>query len=161
MPTIEDRILTLVNHESYAPVKPRVLAKRLKLDREEYVDVRRAVKRLAKAGKLDYGKNHVVYPQGKGKSQKIRGREIAGRFDRAAGGYGFVRPFDRAHRDGRHDIFVPANRTQDAATGDKVLVHVSKERGRDERIWGASLKLSSGGPISSWALILRKRATVS
>ena len=29
MPTIEDRILTLVNHESYAPVKPRVLAKRL------------------------------------------------------------------------------------------------------------------------------------
>ena len=103
--------------------------------------MRRAVKRLAKAGKLDYGKNHVVYPHGKGKRQKIRGREIAGRFDRAAGGYGFVRPFDRAHRDGRHDIFVPANRTQDAATGDKVLVHVSKERGRDERIRGRIIEI--------------------
>jgi len=56
---LESAILDIVNQPGYQPVKPRVIAKRLG---EEASEVRRAVKRLVRQGKLDYGASHLVRP---------------------------------------------------------------------------------------------------
>ncbi|MEM8680055.1 MAG: ribonuclease R, partial [Planctomycetota bacterium] len=112
--------------------------KKLGLDKDEMVAMRRTIKRLARAGKLSYGKNHVVYPEGKQKLSKRK--EVIGRFQRAAAGYGFVRPL-KSHGDRTHDIFVPANKTDDAADGDRVRVQISRERGRDNRIRGRIVEI--------------------
>jgi len=61
--SLEERLLALVNASNYRANKPRVLAKRLDLTTEERVDLRRLIKKLVKAGKLEYGKNHLVYPK--------------------------------------------------------------------------------------------------
>ena len=57
---LETAVLNHVNHPNYQPVKPRVLAKKLALPKEQIPDVRKAVKRLAKKGKLAYGPKHLV-----------------------------------------------------------------------------------------------------
>ena len=138
MPTLEDQILAIVNDKSYSPVKPKVIGKKLGLEKDEFVAMRRTIKRLARAGKLSYGKNHVVYPEGKQKLSKRK--EVIGRFQRAAGGFGFVRPL-KSGGDRTHDIFIPANKTEDAADGDRVRVQVSRERGRDNRIRGRIVEI--------------------
>ena len=60
--SLEQRLLALVLAPNYQPNKPRVLAKRLDLTTEERVDLRRLIKKLTKAGKLTYGKNHIIFP---------------------------------------------------------------------------------------------------
>ena len=36
MPTLEDQILSIVNDKAYSPVKPKVIGKKLKLEREDF-----------------------------------------------------------------------------------------------------------------------------
>ncbi len=62
---LEPAIVDLVNRPDYQPVKPRVIAKRLGLPKEEAADVRRAVKRLARQGLVSYAANHIVRPSNK------------------------------------------------------------------------------------------------
>jgi ribonuclease R len=135
---LEEKILKHVNHEDYRPVKPRVIAQQLKLEVDEFREVRRAVKRLTKQNKIQYGSNHLVYPQ-KGTSKN----EITGRFSRASSGYGFVRPEGTSHGVGRgKDIYVPLSKTKDAASGDTVLVKVNaRPRGGEDRIRGEILRV--------------------
>ncbi|MGO9112827.1 MAG: ribonuclease R family protein, partial [Thermoguttaceae bacterium] len=57
---LQSAIENLVNQPDYQPVKPRVIAQRLGLPKEEATDVRRAVKRLVRQGKLVYASNHLV-----------------------------------------------------------------------------------------------------
>ena len=52
---LASRILEYVNTADYRPVKPRVIAKKLGLPQSKRPDVRKAVKRLVKKGKLSYG----------------------------------------------------------------------------------------------------------
>ena len=59
---LQTAIETLVNQPGYQPVKPRIIARRLGLPKEEATDVRRAVKRLVRQGKLVYASNHLVRP---------------------------------------------------------------------------------------------------
>jgi ribonuclease R len=59
---LQSAIFDLVNQPSYQPVKPRVIANRLGLPKEEATDVRRAVKLLVRQGKLSYSSNHLVRP---------------------------------------------------------------------------------------------------
>ena len=54
------RSIDFVNQPDYQPVKPRGIAHRLGLPKEEATEVRRAVKRLVRQGKLAYGSNHLV-----------------------------------------------------------------------------------------------------
>ena len=56
----------------YQPVKPRVIAKQLKLPSEQHKALKLAIRRLAKAGKVNYGAGHLVRaPKGKDKSKTL------------------------------------------------------------------------------------------
>jgi ribonuclease R len=132
-------VLAHVNHADYRPVKPRVIAKQLGIDEEQLRQLKKTVKLLVKQGKIGYGSGHLVVPAKK--PEKPRGEKpdgkrlgadrVVGVFRRTSAGHGFVRQSGAAAADenGRKtDIYVPADRTQDAATGDTVLVRLSKHR---------------------------------
>lgn len=57
---LEERILAHLRGSNYHPVKPRVIAKQMRIPPEEMVEVRRAVKRLVKHGKIVYGPRHAL-----------------------------------------------------------------------------------------------------
>lgn len=62
---------------------------------------------------------------------------VIGKFRRAMAGFGFVRPLSAPRgSDRRLDIYIPQNRTQDAASGDTVKVRLSKQkvRGREGQL---------------------------
>jgi ribonuclease R len=61
-PSLQQSILTFVNQPGYRPMKPRIIARNLGLDKEEAADVKKAVKRLVRLGQLQYGSNHLVMP---------------------------------------------------------------------------------------------------
>jgi ribonuclease R len=117
---LETLILEYVLAPGYRPVKPRVIAKRLGLVDDQRDQVRRAVKRLAKQGKLAYGANHLVKPP-----RKLQSNQLTGTFRRTQAGFGFVRPSETTPAHGpERDIFIAENRSGDAVTGDTVLVEL-------------------------------------
>lgn len=72
---------------------------------------------------------------------------IVGKFKRAAGGFGFVRPLTAPRSAERSlDVFIPANRTRDAVSGDTVRIRIVKDRrsfgrGGDARISGEIIEI--------------------
>jgi ribonuclease R len=169
MPTLEDSILQLVNAPGYRPVKPRVIAQQLKLPAEEAVAVRRAVKRLVRLGRLRYGSNHLVSPAGppspspkknsRGltapgdassantekkpkKTPRVSGNRVLGVFQRSQKGFGFVR-VDQVEPTAERakDIYIPVEQAADAATGDVVLVELSRSRPNDPGPRGAIVEI--------------------
>lgn len=119
-PELERLILKHVKRPNYQPVKPRVIAKKLNISAKQVQDFKRAVKSLVKQGQLTYGSNHIVRL-----AKAKKDGQIVGRFRRAAGGFGFVRPTGAAN-DRSGDIYIPAKKTGDAANGDLVAVRLSK-----------------------------------
>jgi ribonuclease R len=74
---LQTAIVDLVNGPDYQPVKPRIIAKRLGLPKEEAADVRRAVKLLVRQGLLNYAPNHIVRPAQPSPSAPLpEGRQI-------------------------------------------------------------------------------------
>jgi ribonuclease R len=59
---LEPVVLAHVLRPNYQPVKPRVIAKQLKLPTEQHRALKLAIRRLVKAGKLAYGDKHLVRP---------------------------------------------------------------------------------------------------
>jgi len=137
--SLERRIMLVVGDADYHPVKPKVIAKRLGLPKEEQKAVRAAVKKLVKAGKLHWGASHVVCA-GSGTQPRDRMRGV---FQRKKEGFGFVRPSlpDGAHAatDFQQDVYVAPENAGDAASGDLVLVKILKRRGRKGRPEGLIL----------------------
>ena len=139
---LEKIILDLVLSDKYQPLKPKAIAKKLRLLDEER-EVKRTIKRLIKKGRLAYGSKHLVLKakgQPKKSSQKKSGSEkdsrstnhVIGVFRRAAAGFGFVTPKDSTATDRSDDIFIPKTKTADATDRDIVKISVSKGRdGRD------------------------------
>jgi ribonuclease R len=80
---LEPMILAHVLGPKYQPVKPRVIAKQLKLPSEQHKALKLAIKRLAKVGKISYGAGHLVRAPKKaevqGPKSKVQGRELADR----------------------------------------------------------------------------------
>ena len=132
---LEKIILDLVLSDNYQPLKPRAIAKKIKLLDEER-EVKRTIKRLIKKGKLAYGPKHLVMrghgkPESKNSSKTKSGskhNEIVGTFRRAAAGFGFVTPKDSRATDRSDDIFIPKTKTADAADRDVVKIRVSTRR---------------------------------
>ncbi len=121
---LEQRVVALVSDANYRPVKPRTIARQLGVDPHDMPDFRQTIKRLIRAGKLRFGPKHLVQPGG-----QTNRDERLGRFFRAAGGFGFVRPRgNRAQASREEDIYIPASKARDAAQGDLVLVRVSQKR---------------------------------
>src|SRR4029453_15254692 len=57
---LEPIFLALVFGPNYQPVKPRVIAKQLKLPSEQHQALKLAIRRLVKRGKLIYGSGDLV-----------------------------------------------------------------------------------------------------
>src|SRR4051812_25473403 len=112
---LELTVLNHVNRKEFRPVKPRVIAKQLGLVSDDQIrELKRVIKRLTKSGKILYGSGHLIMqlpvaaeatpPAAEGAaplgaqvadrtpSKGGAGNRITGRFRRAAGGFGFVRP---------------------------------------------------------------------
>ncbi len=124
---LQELVLKHIQLPDYQPVKPRVIAKQLGLPKQQHGDLRRAIKRLAKVGKLSYGQKHVVCRAGKAEAEKAAQSLVVGIFHRAAKGFGFVRPIGTPPSKGRDcDIFIPLRKTGDAATGDTVSARVKR-----------------------------------
>ncbi|WP_425615742.1 ribonuclease R [Anatilimnocola sp. NA78] len=156
---LEPMVLAHVLRPEYQPVKPRVIAKQLKLATEQHQALKICIRRLVKAGKLSYGSGHIVRPpvsrdakpapvvvqtnaealervrelKSKIKADKPKAPErglVTGKFRRAAKGFGFVRPLGTPRSAERTmDIFIPLKNTGDAASGDTVIVRISRNRG--------------------------------
>lgn len=138
---LETAVLEFVNQPNYRPVKPRVIARKLGLDEKWAAELKKAVKSLVKAGRVAYGQDHLLLPiavakaqlahepprEGKQSRSQFSGARVTGVFRRMAAGYGFVRPSGAA-TDRSGDIFIPANHAGDAASGDIVLVALSRKR---------------------------------
>src|SRR5262245_34159621 len=74
---LESIVLAHVLAPKYQPVKPRVIAKQLKLPSEQQKALKLAIRRLVKRGKLSYGSGHQVRPP---QSQESGGRsQVSGK----------------------------------------------------------------------------------
>jgi ribonuclease R len=130
--TLAASILKLVRSPGYRPLKPRMIARRLQVPREQVTDVKRAVKRLVRQGLLVYGAKHFVGPaEGLAPPGPAKTNRVAGVFRRTEKGFGFVRPSGVAMgSEETADIYVPAPASRDAATGDTVAVELVRGEGR-------------------------------
>jgi len=130
MKNLENAILRLVESPGYQPVKPRVITQRLNLAKDQAVDVRKIVKRLVREGRLSYSANHLVGPASAAKMKAAsKSNRVLGVFQRTKKGFGFVRLSGvKKAADEVKDIYVPADRAGDAATGDVVMVEVRRPR---------------------------------
>lgn len=143
MINLEESILNLVSAAGYRPVKPRIIAQQLNLSRDEAADVKKAVKRMVQRGRLRYGANHLVLPAdanapepnavpNKSGTPRAPRKKLTGVFQRRQKGFGFVRLIgEERSADKSKDIFIPADRAGDAATGDVVAVELKKPRPGD------------------------------
>lgn len=123
---LEQQLLALIQASDYRPVKPRVLAERLELSQEDRAQLRKLIKKMVRRGQLEYGSNHLVGLPGKEDSTSL----VSGQFRRTQRGFGFVRPRGTARAEGRDaDIFIREDRSQDAASGDTVMIRLLKAHG--------------------------------
>jgi ribonuclease R len=137
---LEQALLKHIGQPSYQPVKPRVIAKKLGLSKDQVPKLRQVIKRLVRAGKLAYGSKHLVKPAtaSDGKPKNV----VVGTFRKAAAGFGFVRPkdLDTAKKLG-DDIYIPQKRTSDAADGDLVAVRLKRKQKPDDRVRGEIVEI--------------------
>jgi ribonuclease R len=122
---LETQVLALVSKKSYQPLKPKALARKLLVPVGRYSEFRKALKDLLKQGRIELGKNHLIRPA------PAHGA-ATGIFRRAEAGYGFVRPQVVDGLVGP-EIFVPEGHTLDAATGDTVVVRITRKSTRVDR----------------------------
>ncbi len=139
MNPLEEMIFQHVQSPDYRPGKPRAIAQQLKLSKEQAAEVRRAVKRMVQSGRIAYGPNHLVVPAvERAPAKPPKGNRRLGVFQRRQKGFGFVRLIDAEPSAGEvKDIYIPADGAGDAATGDTVLVEVTRARRGDPGPRGA------------------------
>ena len=147
----EADLLKFVARADYRPAKASIVLKRMRIPETEWAGAKRTIKRLIKEGKLVYGASHrvslgsVVDSRAVGRADRsdhppdrVRGSSltsdpslVTGRFHRTGAGNGYVRPSGTQPARGRtDDIYIPADRCGDAATGDIVLIkYHAKRRG--------------------------------
>ncbi len=134
-------ILAYVNQPAYKPAKPKVIAERLGLiDAERIAAVKRVVKKMVKAGEIEFGPAHLVMPTDENhaarehlvaKPKKPKSdNNITGSFRRTSSGFGFVRPEGTPATAGRDaDIFIGEKNALDAADGDIVRIRIDSHTG--------------------------------
>ena len=113
----EARVLKLVDEPDYKPITLKAMSRGFEVEPERYADFRAAVKGLIRAGRLDLAKDKTLgKPETKG--------AIIGVFRRSAKGFGFVRPHKSTEK--ADQIYIPAEASRDASSGDEVVVKVTK-----------------------------------
>ena len=118
MPEVfKKRIVKLLKHADYTPVKRAQLAKALGVSSEDYPQFKLAFDQLRQAGHVVIGSGNLVT------LPSLSGR-IVGTFRANPKGFGFVTPLEP---NSHGDLFVPPKKTADAMTGDIVAAKVSKK----------------------------------
>jgi ribonuclease R len=124
MADLSDQILAHVQKRSYQPLKPKALARKLGIDTPRYDEFKRALRKLIRDKVVEFGKNHTiraVAPHG----------AITGTFRRISIGGGFVRPQPIDGKIGP-EVRIHEEDALDAATGDLVLLRVSRKPNRPD-----------------------------
>lgn len=126
MSNLTSRLTQLIHQPTFQPVKAKVLARRLGVPADEMVDFRRLLQQLAKEGKLQFGRGHVVRPM-----QPHQG--VLGVFRRVGeSGAGIVRLKPQPGR-AVIEVYIPPHAVSDAAAGDEVLVQIQQAARRGDR----------------------------
>jgi len=108
------RIIGLLKHDDYRPVRLGQLAKALGVHSEHYEEFKETFDQLRRAGHVIIGaRNLITLPS--------LARQIVGTFRANPKGFGFIVPRE-ANSHG--DLFVPPNGTGDAMSGDIVVAKV-------------------------------------
>ena len=134
MPEIFKRkIVKLLKHTDYAPLKLSQLAKALGVSSEDYPQFKSAFEELRQAGHVVVGgRNLISLPSMSGR--------IIGTFRANPKGFGFITPLE-PHLHG--DLFIPPSATGEAMTGDIVAAKVVKKgkRGGQMRYSGKVVEI--------------------
>jgi len=134
MPEIFKRkIVKLLKHTDYAPLKLSQLAKALGVSSEDYQQFKLAFEELRRAGHVVVGgRNLISLPSMSGR--------IIGTFRANPKGFGFITPLE-PHLHG--DLFIPPSATGEAMTGDIVAAKVVKKgkRGGQMRYSGKVMEI--------------------
>jgi len=117
METLAERILAVLRHRKYKPIRRADLARILQVDPERFSRFRQALDHLHHHGRITLGPKHLILPP------SLAGH-IIGTFRANARGFGFVIPFE-PRPDG--DLFVGPRDTGGAMTDDIVLVRIVKK----------------------------------
>ncbi len=125
MKNLADRILELLAKPTYQALKPKALARKLGVSQTEYAHFRQVLRDLARQNRIEFGRNHTVQPL------RPHGT-VAGIFRKTASGFGFVRPHPTETLAGQ-DIYIRPECVGDAATGDEVLVRITRKPRRPDR----------------------------
>ena len=113
----KERIIKLLKHSDYAPVKLGQLAKALGVSSEDYPEFKSAFDQLRQAGHVMIGARNLV-------SLPSLAGQIVGTFRANPRGFGFVIP-RQANSHG--DLFIPPTATAGAMSGDIVIVKVKRK----------------------------------
>jgi ribonuclease R len=124
MPSFEEQILAVVSRRNYVALKPKALARKIGVTVPQYGDFRRALRDLHRDGRIQMGKNHTVRPSAPHGT-------ITGTYRRASSGIGFVRPHLIEGQSGA-EIRIREEHSLDAATGDSVLVRLTRKPNRPD-----------------------------
>ena len=111
------RIIKLLKHSDYSPLKLGQLAKALGISSEDYPEFKEAFDQLRQAGHVMIGARNLV-------SLPSLAGQIVGTFRANPRGFGFVIP-RQANSHG--DLFIPPTATAGAMTGDTVIVKVKRK----------------------------------
>ncbi|MCP4257740.1 MAG: ribonuclease R [Planctomycetes bacterium] len=129
----KEKIIKLLKHSDYTPVKLAKLGKALGVSTEDYPQFKEAFDQLRQAGHVMIGaKNLVSLPSMAG--------QIVGTFRSNPKGFGFVTPREP---NSHGDLFIPPSGTGEAMAGDIVLVKVKRQgkRGGEMRYSGEVIEV--------------------
>jgi len=138
MPQIfKDKILKLLTHKDYEPVKIPQLANALGVRSDEYQRFKDAFEKLKADGTVSvtHGNRVALAPPG---------RRIIGTFRANPKGFGFITPLEP---NSEGDLFVPPKAVSDAMTGDIVEAIVTKRRRRSKTFSQPGRKTQYTGQI--------------
>jgi len=115
--TFKKRIIELLKHPEYEPVKLAQLSKVLGISSQDYQAFKSAFDQLHKAGHVMIGAGNLVV------SPSLAG-QIIGTFRANPKGFGFVTPLEP---DVHGDLFIPPDATANAMTGDTVAARITRK----------------------------------
>src|SRR5262249_22967565 len=116
---MEQQILAALARKNYQPLKPKALAKKLGVSGGRYDEFRKTLRDLVEKGRVQFGKSHTI------RAAPAAGT-MTGVYRRLSSGRGFVVPHAMDGAPRGPEISIAANDAHDAATGDEVLVRVTR-----------------------------------
>jgi ribonuclease R len=124
MPSLDEQILAALARKNYQPLKAKALARKLGIPSSQYGRFRRVLRDLVRDKRVELGRNHTVRPiQPHG--------TVTGIYRRTSSGLGFVRPHVLDGQAGT-EILIREAHALDAATGDQVLVRITRKPNRPD-----------------------------